>query len=57
MVPEIGSPEYRQIIYRRSYRVIYRIETLSISILTVRSCARLFDPTELENENDEEVEN
>ncbi len=56
-VPEIGSAEYRQIVYRRSYRVIYRIEESFISILTVRSCARLFDPTEIETENEQDVEN
>lgn len=57
MVPEIGSPDYRRIIYRRSHRVIYRIDKLSISILTVRGCAQLFDPTEIDSGNDDDVEN
>jgi plasmid stabilization system protein ParE len=46
IVPEIASPDYRQIIYQ-SHRVIYRVEANRISILTVRRSKRLLDPTEL----------
>jgi plasmid stabilization system protein ParE len=47
VVPEIGLPEFREVIYRRAYRVIYRLETNRVSILTVRNFAQLLDPTEL----------
>lgn len=47
MVPEIGSDEYREIIYRRAYRVIYRLEAARVAILTVRHTAQKFDETEL----------
>ena len=40
MVPEIGLPEYREVVYRRSHRIIYRIEKSSVSILTVRNSAQ-----------------
>lgn len=46
IVPEIALPEYRQIIYR-SHRVIYRIGTNTVSILTVRRSKRLLDSSEL----------
>lgn len=46
VVPEIGSSEYRQIIYK-SHRVVYRIETHTVSILTVRRSKRLLDPSDL----------
>lgn len=46
IVPEIASPDYRQIIYQ-SHRVIYRVEASRVSILTVRRSKRLLDPTEL----------
>ena len=35
VVPEVGRPEIRELIYGR-YRVIYRLEAKRISILTVR---------------------
>ena len=35
VVPEVGRPELRELIYGR-YRVIYRLEAKRISILTVR---------------------
>lgn len=47
-VPEINRPEFREIIYRRAYRVVYRIETKQVSILTVRNCAQEFDRGELD---------
>lgn len=39
VVPEIGLPEFREVVYRKEYRVIYRVEKSRVSILTVRSCA------------------
>lgn len=48
IVPEIGSDEYREVIFRRAYRVIYRLEAAQVSILTVRHTAQEFDETELE---------
>lgn len=47
VVPEIGLPEFREVIYRRAYRVIYRIEKTRVAILTVRNFAQLFDESEL----------
>ena len=47
VVREIGSEEYREVIYR-SHRVIYRVEKSFISILTVRGSAQLLDVTELD---------
>ena len=47
VVPEIGMAEYREIVYGRAYRVIYRIEKSRLSILTVRNFAQLLDPSEL----------
>jgi toxin ParE1/3/4 len=39
IVPEIGNPNIREIIYK-SYRIVYRIESINIVILTVRHAAR-----------------
>jgi toxin ParE1/3/4 len=47
MVPEIGSPEYREIVYRKSHRIVYYVEKSTIRILTVRNYAQLLDLTEL----------
>lgn len=47
VVPEIGLPEYREIVHEKSYRVIYRLEEAQVSILTVRNFAQLLEPTEL----------
>jgi toxin ParE1/3/4 len=46
-VPEIGLPDFREIIYLSAYRVIFRVETARVAILTVRSCAQLLDESEL----------
>jgi toxin ParE1/3/4 len=46
VVPEIGHPEFREVIYRRAFRVVYRVERTRISILTVRNSAQLLDATE-----------
>ena len=37
IVPEIGLPDFREIVYRGACRVIYRVEKNRVSILTVRS--------------------
>jgi plasmid stabilization system protein ParE len=50
VVPEIGSPEYREVIFRKAYRVIYRIERSSLAILTVRNCAEEIDRTEIDSQ-------
>jgi len=47
IVPEIGSGEFRELVYRSSHRIIYRIESSVVSILTVRSFFQQLDPTEL----------
>lgn len=47
IVPELGVPEYREVIYKSAHRVIYRIELKQLSILTVRRSRRLLDPTEI----------
>ena len=48
LVPEIGLPEFREVVYGRAYRVIYRVEKARVAILTVRNFAQLLDLTELE---------
>ena len=50
VVPEIGPSHFREVVYRRAYRVIYRIEKARISILTVRNFARVLDEDELKVE-------
>jgi plasmid stabilization system protein ParE len=52
VVSEIASAEFREVIYRRAYRVIYRLEKNRVSILTVRSCAQLFDDADLHRKDD-----
>jgi len=47
MVPEIGLPEYREIVYRKSHRIVYYVDKSTVRILTVRNFARLLDLTEL----------
>ncbi|MEA2326556.1 MAG: hypothetical protein QOE68_1515 [Thermoanaerobaculia bacterium] len=47
IVPEIRLPEYREIVYRRSHRVIYNVDKSTVSILTVRNFAQLLDLSEL----------
>lgn len=48
IVPEIGLPEFREVVYRRAYRVVYRVEKTRMIILTVRNFAQLLDPAELD---------
>lgn len=47
IVPEIGLPEFREVVYRRTYRIVYRVEPTRVSILTVRHFAQLLDTSEL----------
>ncbi|MGH9422836.1 MAG: type II toxin-antitoxin system RelE/ParE family toxin [Thermoanaerobaculia bacterium] len=47
MIPEIGLPEYREIVYRHSYRIAYYVDKSTVRILTVRHFARLLDLSEL----------
>lgn len=47
VVREIGLPEFRDVIYRKAYRVIYRVEKSRVSILTVRNFAQRLDAGEL----------
>jgi len=47
MVPEIGLPEYREIVYRRSHRIIYYVEKSTLRILTIRNFAQRLDLAEL----------
>lgn len=53
VVPEIGLTGFREVVYRRSYRVIYRLEKSRVSILTVRNFAQLLDGSELGTPDDE----
>ncbi len=48
VVRDIGLPEFREVVYRRSHRVIYRVEKTRVASLTVRNCAQLFDASELD---------
>ncbi len=45
MVPEIGRDEVREIVHG-SFRIVYRIESEQVFILTVRHSRRQFDPSE-----------
>lgn len=47
MVSEIGLPEYREIVYRRSHRIVYHLEKSTLRILTVRNFAQRLDLNEL----------
>jgi plasmid stabilization system protein ParE len=47
IVPEIRLPEYREIVYRKSHRIIYNVDKSTVSILTVRNFAQLLDLAEL----------
>ncbi len=44
--PELGDPAFRELLYG-SYRVLYRIESGQITILTIRNSRRLLDKREL----------
>ena len=47
IVPEIGLPEYREVIYGKSHRIVYRREKSRISILTVRRFKQRLDTSEI----------
>jgi toxin ParE1/3/4 len=47
MVPEIASPEYREIVYRHSHRIIYYVEKSTLRILTIRNFAQRLNLAEL----------
>jgi plasmid stabilization system protein ParE len=47
VVPEAGREEIRELLYGQ-YRIIYRVEEGSVSILTVRHGRRLLDLEEIE---------
>jgi toxin ParE1/3/4 len=47
MVAEIASPEYREIVYRRSHRIVYHVEKSTVRILTIRNFAQRLGLTEL----------
>lgn len=47
VVPEIGSEEFREVVYRSAHRVIYRLGK-NVEILTVRSFSQQLDPDELD---------
>ncbi len=46
MVPEAGRPDIREVLYR-DHRVIYRLESRRVAILTVRHARRMFDSREV----------
>ena len=52
VVPEIGLADFREVIYRRAYRVIYRVEKTRVVILTVRNFAQLLDEAELSDSDE-----
>ena len=47
VVPEIGNANIRELVYRKSHRVIYRRGKSSVAVLTVRRFRRLIDVSEL----------
>ncbi len=47
--PETDREEIRQL-FHKSYRLIYRIETKQVVVLTIRHVRQLPDPSELEAE-------
>lgn len=47
VVPEIGHAAYREILFA-PYRVIYRVDTKRVAILTLRHTRRAWDPTEID---------
>ena len=48
VVPEVGREEVRELLFGK-YRIIYKLEEESISILTIRHCSQLFDLQEVED--------
>ncbi|HUP59746.1 MAG TPA: type II toxin-antitoxin system RelE/ParE family toxin [Thermoanaerobaculia bacterium] len=50
VVPEIGLPEYREIVYAKSHRIVYRREANAVFILTVRRFKPQLDISEILSE-------
>ena len=48
IVPEVERPDIREV-HHGVYRIIYRLESTRVAILTVRHGRRLFDPTEIDS--------
>jgi plasmid stabilization system protein ParE len=48
-VPEVGRNDVREILFGE-FRIIYRLDTRRVVILTVRHGRRLWDPSEIEPE-------
>ncbi|MBU2591412.1 MAG: type II toxin-antitoxin system RelE/ParE family toxin [Nitrospinota bacterium] len=46
ILPEIDNSQFRELIYG-NYRIIYRIETKQISILTIRHCKQILPTGEI----------
>lgn len=46
VVPEIGKPTHRQILHH-PYRVIYRVDTTEVVVLTIRHLRRAWDADEV----------
>jgi len=49
MIPEVGDPRYREVLYG-NYRVLYRITSSLVEILTIRHVRRQLDFAELSDE-------
>ena len=45
-VPELGRPEFRQLLVK-PYRIVYRRDQTRIALLTVRHVRRAWDPREI----------
>lgn len=41
-------PNLREIVYRKAYRIVYRIGKSAINVVTVRNFAQQFDPKAFE---------
>lgn len=46
VIPEIGLPAFREI-FHAPYRIIYRVDTTRVIILTLRHWRRAWDPTDI----------
>jgi plasmid stabilization system protein ParE len=52
VVPEIGLPHFRELVYEKAYRVIYRVEPMRVSVLTIRNFAQSLDQSELDSSSE-----
>lgn len=48
-VAEIGLPEYRELVYGKSHRIVYRRDVNAVSILTIRRFKQQLDVSEILN--------